>query len=339
MRLKKLKFKNILYTVDTHTAGEPTRIVLSGLPKIKGKTVFEKRKYFQKNYDHLRKSLVLEPRGHDNQFGALVLNTEMDNADYATVYMDNMGYMDMCGHGTIGITTALIEMGLVEPVEPYTKVAYETVAGLVTVKAKVEDGAVESVSMVNVPSFYVGAFVIDIGDKKVPVDVAYGGNFYVIAEAKYFDTRVRKEYSEELIKKGIKLRDEAARQIKVQHPDKPEVPQTISHSMITDDPELPNSSGKDTVLFGKGQFDRSPCGTGTSARISALHSKGQLNLNEDFVHESIINTQFTARILQATKVGPYDAIIPEVTGRAFITQISQLILNPDDPFKNGFTLL
>jgi len=334
-----LKFQNILYTVDTHTAGEPTRIVLSGLPKIKGKTVFEKRKYFQKNFDHLRKSIVLEPRGHDNQFGALVLNTEIDNADYALVYMDNMGYMDMCGHGTIGVTTALIETGIVRPVEPYTKVAYETVAGLVKVKAKVEDGTVEYVSMVNVPSFYVGAFVVDIGDKKVPVDVAYGGNFYVIAEAKDFNTRVRKELVEELIKKGIKLRDEAAIQINVKHPDKPDVPQKISHSMLTDEPELPNSNGKDTVLFGKGQFDRSPCGTGTSARISSLYSKGLLKLNEDFIHESIINTQFKARILKTTKVGSYDAIIPEITGRAFITQISQLILNPDDPFKNGFTLL
>lgn len=334
-----MKFQNILYTVDTHTAGEPTRIVLSGLPKIKGKTVFEKRKYFQRNFDHLRKSIVLEPRGHDNQFGALVLNTEMDNADYALVFMDNSGYMDMCGHGTIGITTALIELGILEPVEPYTEATYETVAGLVTVKAKVEDGAVQDVSMVNVPSFYVGDFVVDIGDKKIPVDVAYGGNFYVIAEAKDFNTRVRKECLDELIKKGIKLRDEAALQINVQHPDKPEVPQKISHSMITDEPEISNSTGKNIVLFGKGQFDRSPCGTGTSARISALYSKGLLNLNEDFIHESIINTQFRVKILQTTKVGSYDAIIPEVTGRAFITQISQLIINPDDPFKNGFTLL
>jgi len=334
-----LKFQNILYVVDTHTAGEPSRIILSGLPKIKGKTIFEKRKYFQRNFDHLRKSVVLEPRGHDNQFGVLVLNTEMDNADYALVFMDNMGYMDMCGHGTIGVTTALIEMGVLEPVEPYTKAAYETVAGLVTVTAKVEDGAVEYVSMVNVPSFYVGAFVVDIGDKKIPVDVAYGGNFYVIAEAKDLNTRVRRERVEELLKNGIKLRDESARQIDVKHPDRPDVPQTISHSMITDDPELPNSSGKDVVLFGKGQFDRSPCGTGTSSRISVLYSKGLLKINEDFIHESIINTQFKARILETTKIGPYEAIIPEVTGRAFITQISQLIINPDDPLKNGFTLL
>jgi len=128
-------------------------------------------------------------------------------------------------------------------------------------------------------------------------------------------------------------------QINVQHPDKPDVPQKISHSMITDDPELPNSSGKDVVLFGKGQFDRSPCGTGTSSRISVLYSKGLLNINEEFIHESIINTQFKARILETTKVGSYEAIIPEITGRAFVTQISQLIINPDDPLKNGFTLL
>jgi len=332
-----LRSKNILFIVDTHTEGEPTRIVLSGIPKLKGNTVFEKRKYFRENFDHLRRSILLEPRGHDNQFGALVLNTEKDDADFALVFMDNKGYEDMCAHGTIGVTTALIETGIIEPTEPYTTASYETVAGLVKVRAKVKDGMVEEVSLTNVPSFHVGSFEVELDGSKVPVDLAYGGNTYVITEAKNLGTRVRREHIPELIKKGIKLRDEAARQLVFRHPDKPSDPHEISHTMVTDEPELPSSSGKDIVIFGHGQFDRSPCGTGTSARISVLYNKGLLKMNEDFVHESIINTQFRAKVLRTTKVGAFNAIIPEITGRAFITQMAQITINPNDPLKNGFT--
>ena len=335
----KLKFKKYILVVDTHTEGEPTRIILFGFPKLKGDTLYEKRKFLQENYDHLRKSILLEPRGHDDQFGALVLPSEKKDTDYAIIFMDNKGYEDMCGHGTIGVTTALVELGMVEPIEPCTTITYETVAGLVKAKAKVKDGAVEEVSLVNVPSFYVGAFEVDMNGRKVPVDLAYGGNFYLITEAKNLDTSVRREHIDELIKLGIELRDAAKRQIDIHHPDKPGVPQEMGHTMITDEPELPQSSGKNIVVFGLGQYDRSPCGTGTSARISILYNKGLLKPGEVFTHESIINTNFRAKILQTTKVGSYDAIIPEVTGRAFVTQISQVIINPDDILKNGFSML
>jgi len=329
-----------LFVVDTHTEGEPTRIILSGFPKLKGDALYDKRNFMQEKYDHLRTSTLLEPRGHDNQFGALLLQTDSCNADYALIFMDNSGYLDMCGHGTIGVTTALIELGMVEPTEPYTEIAYETVAGLVNVRALIKNGSVVEVHLVDVPSFYLGAFEVRMeGSESIPVDVAYGGNFYVITEASNLNTRVRMRHVDELVRKGIMLRDEAARQIDVYHPDAPDVPQEIGLAMITDEPELQQSDGKNVVVFGDGQFDRSPCGTGTAARLSALYNKGLLRVGETFIHESIINTTFKARILQTTKVGPYEAVIPEITGRAFITQLAHIIINPDDPLKNGFSTL
>ena len=335
-----MKFTNTLFVVDTHTKGEPTRIILSGFPKLKGDTLYDKRKFMQEKFDHLRTSTLLEPRGHDNQFGALVLQTDNGSADYALIFMDNRGYLDMCGHATIGVTTALIELGIIEPTEPYTEITYETVAGLVEVKALIKDGLIVEVSLVDVPSFYLGAFEVKIdGGKPIPVDVAYGGNFYMITDASNLNTRVRIGYIDELIRKGIMLRDEAARQIDVHHPDAPGVPQEIGLAMITDEPELRESDGKNIVVFGNGQFDRSPCGTGTAARLSMLYSKGLFGVGETFIHESIINTSFRARILQTTKVGPYDAVVPEITGRAFITQIAHVIIDPDDPLKNGFSTM
>ena len=333
-----MKSKNNFFVVDTHTEGEPTRIILSGFPKLRGDTLYEKRKFMQENFDHFRTSILLEPRGHDNQFGALVLNTEKNSADYGLIFLENSGYLDMCGHGTIGVTTALIELGMVEPIEPVTTINYETVAGPVEAKATIKNGSVVEVSIIDVPSFYVGAFEVEMdGYGSIPVDVAYGGNFYVITDARNLKTRVRKEYLEELIKKGIELRDEAARQIEVHHPDTPDIPQKIGLTMITDNPELPQSNGKNVVVFGNWQFDRSPCGTGTAARVSTLYCKGLLQLGETFIHESIINTNFKARILQTKKIGPYDAVVPEITGRAFITQIAHIIITPDDPLKNGFS--
>ena len=305
-----------------------------------GNTLYEKREFLRTKLDHLRTSLLLEPRGHNNQFGALLLPTHNQGVDYALVFMDNRGFLDMCGHGTIGVTTALIELGMMEPKEPHTKVTYETVAGLVKAEAKIVNGGVEEVSFVNVPSFYVGAYELELGKgNTVPVDVAYGGNFYVIVEAGDLGIRVRKGLVRELIKKGILLRDKAAEQIEVRHPGAPGVPKKVDLAMITDEPELCGSDGKNIVVFGKGQFDRSPCGTGTAARVATLHSKGLLDTGEAYIHESIINTRFRAKILETTKIGYLDAVVPELTGRAFITQISHTVIHPEDPLKNGFSIL
>jgi len=333
-----MKVGKILQVIDTHTEGEPTRIVLSGLPNLKGSNLAEKRTFMEKNFDWLRTALLLEPRGHDDQFGAVVLPPSKSDADYALIFMDTAGYLDMCCHATIGVTTALLETGMVEPKEPYTTVRYETVAGLVETRAKVEGDSVTEVSLIDVPSFYLGNYQVKLQGKNVSVHVAYGGNFYVIAESEALGVELRLRNVNELVKKGIMLRDEASRQIPVRHPilnreDK------IKLTMLTGEPELPSSNGKNIVVFGNGQFDRSPCGTGTAARLATMHSLGLIKPKQVFIHESIINTTFKARILETTKIGPYPAVIPEITGSAFITQMTNVLIDYRDPLWKGFSVL
>ncbi|HHI00928.1 MAG TPA: proline racemase [Thermococcus litoralis] len=327
--------KNAFYVVDTHTEGEPTRILLSG-PPVEGDDIIEKREYFKKHYDWIRTGLLWEPRGHGDQFGAVLVPS--DTADFGVIYMDTAGYLDMCGHATMGIATALIELGIVEAKEPYTIVKLETPAGLVEAKARVENGIVKEVTVVDVPSFHVGEFDINYpGIGKIRVDVAFGGNFYVIADARQMGLKVRKEYTQKLIPAALKLIQAANEQIKVQHPRKG-VQNRINLAMLTDEPERENSDGKNVVIWGEGSVDRSPCGTGSASRVATLYSKGILKVGDIFVHESIIGTQFKIRIVGTTKIGEYTAIIPEITGSAYITKISQDIITKNDPLWKGFLL-
>jgi proline racemase len=328
-----------MFVVDTHTCGEPTRIILSGFPKLTGNTLRDKREFMQERLDHLRSSVILEPRGHDNQFGALVLEATDPEADYALLFMDSEGYLDMCGHATMGVTTALLELGIVEASEPQTSIAFETVAGIVRVKAEVKGGRVKKVSVVDVPSFHVGAFKVKFNEILIPVDVAYGGNYFVITEAGFLKTKVRKKFLKQLLKLGLVLRDEAAKQIRVYHPCGSRHPGKIQLAMLKDEPELEDSHVKNITIFGKGQFDRSPCGTGTAALVSTMYSKGLLKVGEKLVSESILNTVFEARILQTSRVGAYESVVPEITGRSFVTQMAHIVFHPDDPFKNGFSTL
>ncbi|USG99154.1 proline racemase family protein [Thermococcus argininiproducens] len=327
--------KHILYVVDTHTEGEPTRILLSGV-NVKGEDIIEKRKYFKENYDWIRTALLHEPRGHGDQFGAVLVPSEI--ADFGVIYMDTAGYLDMCGHATMGIATALVELGIIEPNEPYTSIKLETPAGLVEAKTRVENGVVKEVTVVDVPSFHVGEFEIEypkIG--KINVDVAFGGNFYVIANAKDLGLRVRKDYINKLIPAALKLIEVANNQIEVHHPRKG-VQNRINLAMLTDEPEREGSNGKNVVIWGEGSVDRSPCGTGSASRVATLYSKGVLKEGDIFIHESILGTQFKIKIVGTTKIGDYTAIIPEITGSAYITKISQDIISKNDPLWKGFLL-
>jgi len=326
-----------LYVVDTHTEGEPTRIIISGLPDIPGKTVLEKREYFSKNFDWVRKAVLFEPRGHSEQFGAILLPSS--KADFGVVFMDTDGYLDMCGHGTIGVATALINLGIFEANEPETRVKFETPAGIVEARCKVRNRKVREVSVIDVPSFYLGTYLVEFPNKgEISVDIAFGGNFYVITDAKDLGLRTRRKYLKELISAGLKLIKLVNNEIKVHHPTNPKIAQKVSLAMITDEPETEIADGKNVVIWGKGSVDRSPCGTGSAARVSVLHAKGLLRKGETYIHESIINTIFKIRIVDTTNVGKYEAVIPEITGRAFITQKCEIVLDEDDPLKEGFLL-
>lgn len=331
--MKRLEF------VDTHTMGEPTRIIIDGLPPLLGNTMMEKKEYLEKNLDHMRTMAMNEPRGHQDMFGAIITPPAQAEADIGVVYMDGGGYLNMCGHGTIGLSTYLIEENHVEVKEPFTYITFDTPAGLVKVRVKVEKGKALEVSFTNVPSFLYKENLIINMDKigNVPVDISFGGSFFAIVKAEDLNIKVNLENIENIIDLGLLLRDKINKEFQIKHPYKPEI-NKVDLVEIYDKATNPKANYKNVVVFGKNQFDRSPCGTGTAAKMAKLYSRGELRINEKFVYESITGTLFTGKILEETKIGEYTGIIPEVTGRAFITGKGVLISDQEDPFKYGFSL-
>lgn len=328
-----------LKIIDTHTMGEPTRIIIAGLPSLLGNTMMEKKEYLEKNLDHIRKMAMNEPRGHKDMFGAIITSPTNKEADMGVVYMDGGGYLNMCGHGTMAVSTFLVEEKHVEVKEPFTHIKLDTPAGLIKVKLKVKDGKVLEVSFVNVPSFqYKENLVIhmeEIGD--VPVDISFGGSFFAIVKAADLGLDLSMGNINEILKIGIRLRDKINKKHKVQHPYKPEI-NKVDLVEIYGKAKSSKALYKNIVVFGENQFDRSPCGTGTSAKMASLYKKGELGINEDFIYESITGTTFIGRILEEIKVEDYIGILPEIKGRSFITGKGYLISNEEDPFKYGFTL-
>lgn len=334
-----MKISRALQAIDSHTMGEPTRIVTGGIPKIPGKTMAEKKEYLQEKMDHLRTAIMHEPRGHNDMFGSIITAPVKEEADFGIIFMDGGGYLNMCGHGTIGAVTASIETGMVEAIEPITEVTLDTPAGLVRAKAKVENGKVKEVSFVNVAAFHykkdVEIEVPDLG--KITFDISFGGSFFAIVDAKQIGLKVKPENASKLSEMGLKIRDIINETIEMQHPELAHI-KTVDLVEIYDEPTHPEANYKNVVIFGQGQVDRSPCGTGTCAKLATLHSKGELKENEYFVYESILGTLFKGRILETTKVGEYDAVIPEITGSAYITGFNNFVIDPEDPVKYGFAL-
>lgn len=329
-----------LFTIDTHTEGEPTRILFWNLPRLPVSNVVEARDYICKYYDWLRKAILYEPRGHRDMFGAIILPAFNKEVDYALIFMDTGGYLDMCGHATMGVTVALIELGYVKVKEPFTIIKYETPAGIVEVKAQIDNGKVKRVTIIDVPSFYVRTVSLELKKptkKVIDVDIAFGGNFYALVNAKDLGIKVNLTNVRKLIDIALHIRSRVNEEIRIQHPEKTYI-NKVALTMISDEPMNPEAHAKSVVVFAQGSVDRSPCGTGTAAKVSTLYAKGLLKLGEEFVHESVIGTIFRCRAIAETQVGPYKAIIPEITGRAWITQINHIIINEEDPLKYGFLI-
>lgn len=334
-----MQFIRIINAVDSHTMGEPTRIVTGGIPAIPGKTMLDKKMYLEENLDHFRSGIMLEPRGHNDMFGAIITSPISEEADLGVIFMDGGGYLNMCGHGTIGTMTVALETGIIPMVEPITKVVLEAPAGLVRGDVAVKNGRVQDVSFENVPSFLykqdVEIEVPEIG--KVTLDIAFGGSFFAIVSAKKLGVEVKPANIQKLNKLGMKIRDIVNDTIKIQHPELSDI-DTVDLVEIYDEPTHPEANYKNVVIFGQGQVDRSPCGTGTSAKMATLYAKGMLKEGETFVYESILGTLFKGRIVGKAKVGDIDAIIPEITGSAYITGFNQLVFDSADPLNDGFIL-
>jgi proline racemase len=335
-----MRISRTVYAVDSHTAGEPTRTIIGGVPNVWGKTMPEKKEYLEKHYDYIRTALMLEPRGHNGMFGSILTQPTVAEADFGIVFMHGGGYLNMCGHGLIGAATVAIETGMVSPVEPITEITIESPAGLVKAYVTVENNVAKSVTVKNVPSFlYREEIIIDVpGLGKVVADISFGGSFFAIVDVKQLGLKVNFEGIDQLIKAGIAIKDAANKQISVRHPALPHI-NSIELVEFYDDPTLLEADFKNVVIFGKGQFDRSPCGTGTSAKMATLYAKGQLGLNQKFVYQSIIGTIFQGRLVEEIEVCGLKAVVPEITGSAFITGFSQYVISPDDPLKHGFSTI
>ena len=337
------KLTRFVSTIDSHTAGECTRLVMSGLPPIPGQTVAEKLAYAEEHLPWVPGFLLLEPRGHKDMFGAVLVPPCSPDADVGVLFMDNQGYEPMCGHAVIGTVTTLLETGMFEMSEPETPVTLDTPSGLVRASAQIADGRVTAVSFKNVPAFVyrsdVTLQVPEIG--QVTVDVVFGGLFFVFVDARQLEVELIPENSSRLADLGMRILAVANEQITVRHPDLPHIDKIIDLRFRVE----PGSDGADSrnvVILGDHMVDRSPCGTGTSAESALRHARGQLGVGESFVTESIIGTRFTGQVVAETQVGSgpdaFPAVIPRVTGRAHITGFHRFVLDVEDPFPQGFRL-
>jgi proline racemase len=326
-----------LAAVDSHTEGMPTRVVTGGVGPIPGATMLERKLHFEAEMDELRLLLMREPRGHSAMSGAILQPPTREDADWGVLFIEVSGCLPMCGHGTIGVATVLVETGMVEVREPETVVSLDTPAGLVRVRVAVEGGRARAVTLRNVPSFLLARDrVVELDGAQVRYDMAYGGNFYALLPAASLGLEVAAERSDALVERGLALMAAINRADAPVHPEDPRI--AGCRHVVFHAPGANGAAARNATAIEPGWLDRSPCGTGTSARMAQLHARGELGLREDFVNESLIGTRFTGRLVEETSVGGVAAVVPEVTGRAWITGMGQYLLDADDPFPAGFAL-
>lgn len=332
-----MKINRMISAIDTHTCGAPTRNIIGGLPYIPGKTMSDKMKYFQEKYDKLRTMLMFEPRGRSNMSGAIFTEPCHPDADIGVFFIEVGGYLPMCGHSTIGCCTALVETGMISTTEPITLASLDTPAGLIKVKLEIENNYCKSVTIRNIPSFLyasnVDILIKDIG--KIYVDIAYGGNFYAIVEAASVGLSILPENANQIITMGKFIREAVNKKIKVRHPEK-EFINDVTHVQFYGPPTHKDAHAKNVVVILPGAISRSPCGTGTSARLATMYAKKEIKMGEEFVYESPIGTIFKAKIVEEVTVGSFKAVINEITGSAYVTGIHQFVVDNNDPLKEGF---
>jgi len=334
-----MKINKQIIAVDSHTMGEPTRIIISGVPKIPGKTMAEKKSYLEANLDNVRTLAMHEPRGHADMFGSIIVTPTIDEADLGIIFMDGGGYLNMCGHGTIGAMTVAVEMGMVEVTEPYTNITLESPAGLIRGRVRVEDGKALEVSFTNVPAFlHKEGVKIDVdGIGTLTLDISFGGSFFAILEASQLGLDICPANTNKLCELGVKILKAANEQITVKHPELDHI-NTIDLVEIYGPAKSEDATLQNVVVFGEGQVDRSPCGTGTCAKMATLFTKGKLSKGERFVYESIIETKFIGEILETSEKDGVKYVTPQITASAYITGVNHLYVDPTDPLKYGFSL-
>ena len=329
--------RSTFFCIDGHTCGNPVRVVTGGsIPRLEGDTMFARRQHFLAEFDWIRTGLMFEPRGHDMMSGAILYPPTRADCDIAILFIETSGCLPMCGHGTIGTVTTIIEQGLVTP-KTEGVLRLDTPAGLVEAHFERQGDRVESVRIVNIPSFLLGrGYDVEVeGLGRLVVDVAYGGNFYAIVESQENYTDLADVAPADLLRWSPKLRSAFNARHRIAHPENPAIDR-LTHVLWTGKPQTPEGTARNAVFYGDKAIDRSPCGTGTSARMAQLWSTGRLSRNARFVHESIIGSTFIGRIEGRTKVGDREAIIPSIAGWARITGMNTIFLDDRDPYVKGF---
>lgn len=334
-----IRFSRMINMVDAHTAGEPIRIVTSGLPLIKGETMLEKFEWFEKNLDGVRNLIMREPRGHRDMFGCIITPPATEDGDFGVLFTHTTGQATMCGHGTIGVAKVALETGIVPAIEGKNIVRIDTPAGRVTATAFVEDGYVKEVSFRNVPSFLYrdNVKVCLPGLGELEVAISYGGDFYLFVEAEKLGVEIGPGNAHELAQKAMALKDWGNENLELVHPEYPEINELYG-TIVTGRTERTEKGWKsqEVCVFADGAVDRSPCGTGTSARMALLYGRGEMTPTEELENGSIIDTRFKGTIDETVLVGGIKGIIPRISGSAWITGFNQLVLDPADPLPEGF---
>jgi 4-hydroxyproline epimerase len=331
--------RSSFFCIDAHTCGNPVRLVAGGGPNLLGINMSEKRQHFLKEYDWIRKGLMFEPRGHDMMSGSILYSPHDPANDIAVLFIETSGCLPMCGHGTIGTITAALEHGLITPKVP-GKIRMEAPAGLVLIDYIQEGAKVISVKLRNVPSFLHSKGLEIISDYigAIRFDVAYGGNFYAIIDPQQNFKGLEHHSASELITWSAEIRAKINHTFLFVHPADPTI-NTCTHIQWTGTPRDPESSGRNAVFYGDKAIDRSPCGTGTSARMAQWAAQGKLQKGDRFIHESIIHSKFTGVVEEIMSFEGYQAIVPSIEGWAQVTGYNTIFIDDDDPYAHGFQVI
>lgn len=330
-------FEYALQAVDAHAGGESCRVIIGGFPEPCGMSMIEKKAYMEKNFDHLRTALMLEPRGHRNMFGAFLCAPVHAEADFGILFMDTGGYLNMCGHCTIGAVTVILEAGLKEAFEGENEVILDAPSGLIRTKALVQDGRAVSVSLTNVPSFlYKDDLSFRFGQKEIPYSIAFGGSFFALVDAREAGVPCIDAQTIPLLTEiGTRMAEHINQKLEISHPNL-DIHTLDLVEFYGPTPHPDRADLRNVVIFGDRMADRSPCGTGTSAKLAQLYAHRQIAVGQELRYESFTGSVFRGRISRVTELCGYEAVIPVVTGSAYLTGTSTYLIDKNDPFRYGF---
>jgi len=328
-----------IQTIEAHTGGEPLRIITNGYPELKGKTLLEKREDAYRNHDNIRTAIMWEPRGHADMYGAIIVEPDTPGADFGVIFIHNEGYSTGCGHAVIALTKVFVETNLMSKDGSEIEVNIDVPSGLVRSYAQIKNGEVVSVRFQNVPSFVqsLNAEVDVPGLGNIKYDLAFGGAFYAFVDVNQVGLDCTEKNHNRLIAKGMQIKNAIIKEVKMVHPTESDM-NFLYGTIFTGSPKNPNHHSRNVCIFAEGELDRSPTGTGVSARAAIHHARGEIDIGESIIIESIIGSIFSVKVEETTVFGQYNAVIPEVTGNAFITGKNILWINPNDPLKDGFVL-